>query len=81
MFDLQTKKYQFECNQCFGLCCFNPPQLSSKEEIKKALKYKVHIICIKLSGEYMCAITKNQKDQCPFLDENNKCSIYDNRFE
>ena len=79
---LEAKIKLNSCNSCPGICCYNPPVLSSEEEIKTAQKYNAKLIAIQtFPKHYLVAVTKNEQDKCPFLDKDGKCSIYEERFE
>jgi len=71
----------FDCNLCEGICCYNPPQIANKKEYEFAKSQGAKIVAVKTSsGKYALAIAK-KNGKCPFLTEDNKCSIYENRFE
>ena len=72
----------FDCNQCAGMCCANPPLLRTFEEGMKAKKMGVEIVASgDSSSGYFIAIAK-KKDVCPFLcTKSGDCKIYEERFE
>ena len=72
------------CDECSGICCLNPPELRSIEELALAHKLKAKILGLKVdTDKYILTIAKDVNTKaCKFLDmETGKCSIYENRFE
>ena len=71
---------KFTCNDCFGICCINPPLLRTFEEGMRAKRLGAPIVAYPVDGGYMICIEK-RRDVCPFLDmETGTCSIYEERF-
>ena len=75
-------KVELSCEKCGGLCCANPPQLNNFSEIEKALSKNVEVFYNKEDqvGVFFFVVKAINK-QCPFLDKDFKCSIYEDRFE
>ena len=73
---------KFDCNMCKGICCYNPPQIANKEEylLAKSQNVEIGAIYIKSINKYALGILK-RNGKCPFLTEESKCSVYDNRFK
>ena len=69
---------EFNCSKCGGLCCVNPPALTSLKEISFAIEKGAKVIATRVASGYLVAIQK-QNDVCPFLKEE-KCSIHDDKF-
>ena len=80
---MENKKLRLnDCSECNGICCLNPPEIRSLEELKFALQHKAKIFAYKeATNKYLLTVAK-ENGVCKFLNrENGECSIYDNRFE
>ena len=71
-----------DCSECNGLCCINPPEVRSLEELKFATQNKAKVLGLKVdTNRYILTIAK-EDGACKFLNkENGECSVYENRFE
>ncbi len=71
----------FNCDKCKAICCYNPPQISNIDEFDFAKSQGVEIVAFKINKKKYAVMIAKKNDKCPFLMENdNKCSIYENRF-
>ena len=78
----------FDCNTCRGVCCIQPPQLNTKEDLEIAIKHGVKILALKLNDKdrsYILTIDKVEKAYrevkvCPFLNEESQCDIHGEGF-
>ena len=71
---------KFDCSMCSGVCCYSPPQLSSMDELRFAIDHGVDLIASKvLDNGYYISIDRRE-GKCPFLGDDGKCTIYEDRF-
>ena len=74
-------KDNFDCMDCEGICCLNPPQLNSIEEIKRAKDLGAEVVSVEFEPGKFVAVIAQKNKMCPFLEKDGKCSIYDYRFK
>jgi len=67
------------CNECNALCCVNPPMMQSEQEIAFAKSKGVELLAYTKDNYNYYVMIAKKNGYCPFL-LNNKCSVYDNRF-
>jgi Fe-S-cluster containining protein len=73
---------KLDCKKCGGLCCSNPPELYSLEEVERALKNGASVMYCNIDNNKMYFVVKAIENKCPFLDKKDfNCSIYEERFE
>jgi len=68
-----------DCNECNALCCANPPMLQSEQEIAFAKSKGVELLAYTKDNYHYFIMIAKKNGYCPFL-LNNRCSVYDNRF-
>ena len=69
----------FSCNDCVGMCCACPPAMSSEDEILFAIDSSKRVIAMDHGDRYSVSVAKDGQ-ACPYLNEEGKCSIYNDRF-
>jgi Fe-S-cluster containining protein len=75
---------KFNCSLCNGICCHNPPQIETVEELEFALDNDAKVVCMNFEHDkhkYYFTVLTTEEKFCPFFDtELKKCKIYENRF-
>ena len=70
---------KFSCDDCVGMCCACPPAMSSEDEILFAVSSGKRLIAMEIGDGYSVSVAKDGS-ACPYLNNDGKCSIYNNRF-
>jgi len=81
---MKENTIKFNCNLCNGICCHNPPQIETIEELEFALDNGAKVVCMNFEHDkhkYYLTVLTNEEKFCPFFDTTSKkCKIYENRF-
>jgi len=70
------------CSQCDGLCCLNPPEIKSVNELSFAIQNGAKPMALQVEkNKFVITLARDERGNCNFLSDTGECTIYENRFE